>query len=70
MIERSEPGLAYVEKTAAGSYVVGNPSETAAIITVTLPALAGLKATYIDDNGTRPVQRRATRLAPPWDRLR
>jgi hypothetical protein len=39
-IERSEPGLAYVEKRANGTYVVGNPSPTEAMVTVTLPALA------------------------------
>lgn len=39
-IERSEPGLAYVEKRADGTYVVGNPSPTEAMVTVTFPGLA------------------------------
>ncbi len=51
-IERSEPGLAYVEKTANG-YVLSNPSPTAGIVTVTLPGLAGLKAFKLDDQGRR-----------------
>ncbi len=50
---RSEAGLAYVEKTSTGSYLVGNPSSAAATVTVTLPALAGLKAFNLDDAGKR-----------------
>jgi hypothetical protein len=34
-IERSEPGLAYVEKLADGAYVAGNPSPSDATVTVT-----------------------------------
>jgi len=52
-ITRSEEGLTYVEKTATGSYLVGNPSSAAATVTVTLPALAGLKAFNLDDAGKR-----------------
>ena len=52
-IVRSEPGLAYVEKTATGSYLVGNPSPAAASVTVSLPAMAGLKAFNLDDTGKR-----------------
>jgi len=52
-ITRSEPGLAYVEKTATGSYVVGNASPAAASVAVTLPALAGLKAFNLDETGKR-----------------
>lgn len=48
-IQRSEPGLAYVEKTDKGTYIAGNPSPADATITVTLPALVGLKASNIDD---------------------
>jgi hypothetical protein len=57
-IKRSEPGLAFVEKVANGSYVVGNPSSTPATITVTLAALQGLKAQQLDDAGkpTGPAQ--------------
>ena len=49
MIQRSAPGLAYVEKTPSGSYIVGNPSSSAATVTVTLPALAALDAYNLDD---------------------
>jgi len=52
-ITRSETGLAYVEKTATGSYLAGNPSPAAATVTVTLPALAGMKAFNLDDAGKR-----------------
>ena len=52
-ILRSEPGLTYVEKTADGGYIVGNPSPTAATVTVTLPALAGLKAFNLNEQGKR-----------------
>jgi hypothetical protein len=44
-LERSEPGLAYVEKLADGSYAVGNPSPTDATVTVTLPALGATPKT-------------------------
>ena len=50
-ITRSEPGLAYFEKTASGIYIVGNPSPAEATVTVTLPALASLKAYTLDENG-------------------
>jgi hypothetical protein len=50
-ITRSEPGLAYVEKAPDGGYFVGNPSPAATTVTVTLPALAGLEAFTLDDQG-------------------
>ena len=50
-ITRSEPGLAYVEKTQEGNFIVGNPSSTAATVTVTLRALDGLKAYNMDEKG-------------------
>jgi hypothetical protein len=50
-IARSSPGLAYVEKTSSGSYIVGNPSPSDATVTVTLPSLAGLKSFNLDDKG-------------------
>jgi hypothetical protein len=53
MLQRNKPGLAYVEKTKSGAYLVGNPSPTDATITVTLPALAGLKAFLVDEQGKR-----------------
>ena len=51
-ISRSEPGLAYVEKDASGQFIVGNPSPTDAVVTVTLPALAGLAAHELHPDGT------------------
>lgn len=50
-IARSASGLAFVEKADKGAYIVGNPSPTDATVTVTLPALKGLKAHVIDDTG-------------------
>jgi hypothetical protein len=52
-LQRSAPGLACVEQTAAGTYLVANPSSSAATITVTLPALAALKAYTLDAAGKR-----------------
>ncbi|MEI6491461.1 MAG: heparinase II/III family protein [Verrucomicrobiota bacterium] len=52
-LQRNKPGLAYVEKTKSGSYLVGNPSPVDATITVTLPALAGLQACLVDEQGKR-----------------
>jgi len=52
-IERSEPGLAYVEMTGTGTYTVGNPSGNDATVTVTLPGLSGLKGYLLDDKGAR-----------------
>jgi len=52
-ITRSESGLAYVEKASDGNYIVGNPSSGAATVTVTLPALAGLKPFNLDGAGKR-----------------
>ena len=50
-ITRSVPGLVYVEKTAKGSYIVGNPSAVEAFASVALPALKGLKPYVLDDQG-------------------
>lgn len=50
-LERSEEGLAYVEKAADDGYIVGNPSPTAATVTVKLAALHGLAAFDLDDEG-------------------
>lgn len=52
-ITRSEPGLAYVEKTQDGNYIIGNPSSTDATVNVTLPALKGLAAFALDENGKK-----------------
>jgi len=50
---RNEPGLAYVEKTASGSYILGNPSSSEATVNITLPALAGMKAFNLNDKEAR-----------------
>jgi len=52
-IQRSAPGLAYVERVADGGYIVCNPSPSDATVTVRLPALSGLKAYALDDHGQR-----------------
>jgi hypothetical protein len=52
-ITRSEPGLAYVEKTLEGNYIVGNPSPTDGTLTVALPALKGLEAFALDANNQK-----------------
>jgi len=52
-LERSEPGLAYVERLRNGNYIVGNPSPTDATVTVNLPALAGMKAFHVNVTGQR-----------------
>jgi hypothetical protein len=45
VLERSEEGWAYVEKAPDGGYIVGNPSPTAATVTVKLAAFD------LDDEG-------------------
>ncbi|PTX95332.1 hypothetical protein DB345_13735 [Spartobacteria bacterium LR76] len=52
-IERSETGLAYIEQLAGGEFVVGNPSPTEAVVTVSFPALAGLTAYEMNADGSR-----------------
>lgn len=52
-IGRNEPGLAYVEPSSSGGYIVGNPSPTNATVTVNMPALAGMKAFNVDAKGER-----------------
>jgi len=52
-ITRSGSGLAFVEKTLDGNYIVGNPSPTDATVTVTLPALKGLNAFALDANNQK-----------------
>ena len=63
-IERSEPGLAYVEKTGTGTYIVGNPSGNDATVTVTLPELSGLKGYLLDDKGARKGPASVTNSSP------
>jgi hypothetical protein len=50
-ITRSEPGLAYIEQSADGGYIVGNPSPTGAEVSVMMPQLTRLKAFNVDDEG-------------------
>jgi len=64
VITRSEPGLACVEKLENGTYTVSNPSSTAAQVTVTLPALTGLKAFALNDKGQRIGAATVQSLAP------
>ncbi len=40
-IERSQPGLAYVERMPTGACIIGNPSPNDATIIVTLPGVSG-----------------------------
>jgi hypothetical protein len=50
-LERSEVGLAYVEKASDGGYIVGNPSPAPATVTVKFSELDGLDAFDLDDRG-------------------
>jgi hypothetical protein len=52
ILERSEPGLAFVERTADGHYVIGNASPTDSTITITLPALKGMRGTVLNPTGS------------------
>ena len=52
-LERSEPGLAYLEKTESGGYFVANPSDSPAKIRVTLSLLKGMEAFNLDLKGKR-----------------
>jgi hypothetical protein len=52
-IERSAPGLAYVEKAETGGYVIANPSSSDATVTISLPALKGMEAYALDANEER-----------------
>jgi oligo-alginate lyase len=52
-IGRSEPGLAYIERTADGKFIVANPSPTDATIRISLPAASGLAAFALDETGKR-----------------
>ena len=53
VLQRGEPGLAYIEKTDEGGYIVANPSPTATMLTVMLPNLANFDAFTIDGKGKR-----------------
>lgn len=55
-ITRSEPGLACIEKTATGSYVLSNPSPSDATITLTLKPLAGMTGVVAGDKKAPAIQ--------------
>jgi hypothetical protein len=50
-VRRSETGLAYLERTPDGGYIVSNPSPTPARLTLKLPALSGFQVLKLDDQG-------------------
>lgn len=52
-LERSEPGLAYLEKTETGAFILANPSPTDAQITANLAALSGMESFNLDSNDRR-----------------
>jgi hypothetical protein len=52
-LERSDAGLAFVERAETGAIVVGNPSPTEATVTVGSPALTGMQAFELDASGKR-----------------
>jgi hypothetical protein len=52
-LQRSEPGLAYLEKGETGGYILANPSPGGAKITATLEALKGMEAFALDSAGKR-----------------
>jgi len=53
ILQRSEPGLAYLERMDNGSYVLANPSPSEATVTITHPELVGLQAFALDNLGRR-----------------
>jgi hypothetical protein len=53
VLRRSEPGLAYVEKSVSGAYLVGNPSPREATVSLTFKPLSGMQAFQIDNDGKR-----------------
>ena len=52
-LERSEPGLACIEKADTGAYVLANPSPSDATVTVTFKPLAAMEAFNLDIAGRR-----------------
>lgn len=53
VLERSEAGLAYLEKAEAGAFIVANPSPSEATVTVTFSSLADMEIFRLDANGQR-----------------
>jgi hypothetical protein len=52
-LERSEPGLAFIEKAETGAYVLANPSPSDAAVTVTFSPLRNMEAFNLDLAGRR-----------------
>ena len=53
VLERSEPGLACIEKAETGAYVLSNPSPSDATVTVTFAPLRTMEAFNLDVAGRR-----------------
>ena len=51
VLRRSDEGLASIEATARGGYILANPSPGPATLTVRLKALEGLKPFDLDNEG-------------------
>jgi hypothetical protein len=52
-LERSAPGLAYLEKADTGGYILANPSPTEAKVTAKIAALKGMEAFNLDSDEKR-----------------
>jgi hypothetical protein len=53
VLERSEAGLAYLEKGDTGGYILANMSPSAAKVTAKVEALKGMEAFHLDSNEKR-----------------
>lgn len=53
VLTREPAGLASLEQTSTGAYVLANPSPAEAVVSITLPALAGMQAFVLDHEGKR-----------------
>jgi len=53
MLTREPAGLATLERTASGAFVLANPSPAEAAVGIALPALAGMPAFVLDHQGRR-----------------
>jgi hypothetical protein len=52
-LERSAPGLAYLEKSDTGGYILANPSPSEAKVTAKIPTLKGMDCYNLDSNEKR-----------------
>lgn len=52
-LERSVPGLTYLEKAETGAYILANPSPADAEVTATLASLSGMDAFALAADGSR-----------------